>query len=128
MDPISDMLIQIKNAGNAKLPSVLVPYSGVKLNIANLLKKEGFIGDVVVRGQKIKKSIQISISYRGADPRISGVKRISKPSKRVYAGVGDIKKVRNGFGTTVLSTPKGILTGKDARAEHTGGELMFMIW
>ncbi len=128
MDPISNMLIQIKNAGMAGMSSVLVPYSNLKFEIANLLKKEGFVGAVEKKGKKVKKYIEIEILYKGKKAKINNVKRISKPSKRVYAGVKDIKPVQNGYGIAVLSTPKGIVTDKMAKKEHVGGELLFTIF
>jgi len=128
MDPISNMLIQIKNAGMAGLPSVLVPYSNLKFEIADLLKKEGYVTSVEKKGKKVKKYIEIEVSYTGKSPKINEVKRMSKPSRRIYMGVKDIKPVRNGYGISVLSTPKGIMTDKVAKKEHVGGELLFKIW
>ncbi|MFC1720657.1 30S ribosomal protein S8 [Patescibacteria group bacterium] len=128
MDPVSNMLIQIKNAGMAGLQSVLVPHSNLKFEIANLLQKEGYVGSVEKKGKKVKKHIEIVISYKDKAPRINDLKRLSKPSRRIYVGVKDIKPVRNGYGISVLSTPKGIMTDKAARKEHVGGELLFKIW
>jgi small subunit ribosomal protein S8 len=128
MDPISNMLISIKNAGNAGLSSAMVPYSKLKLEIANTLKEEGYVGNVSKRGKKGKKFIGLDIVYRGKNPRITNVARVSKPSRRIYIGVKDIKPVRQGYGALILSTPKGILTDKKAKEEHVGGEALFKIW
>jgi len=129
MDPIANMLVQIKNAGAAKLPSVMVPYSSIKFEIANVLQKEGYIGDVAKKGKKVKKFIEIAVVYKkGKEPRIADVRRMSKPSKRMYLGVKEIRSVRQGSGLAVLSTPKGIMTEKEAKKEHVGGEILFTIW
>lgn len=128
MDPIANMLIQIKNAGQAKHPSVVVPYSHIKFNIATLLQREGYVSAVAKKGKGVRQFLEIGIVYSGKRPRINGVRRVSKPSRRSYVAVKDIVPVRQGYGTAILSTPKGILTGKDARKEHVGGELLFTIW
>ncbi len=128
MDTISNMLIQIKNAGMAGLPSVLVPYSNFKFEIADLLQKEGYVTSVEKKGKKVKKYIEIVVAYKDKSPRINDLKRISKPSRRVYMGAKDIKPVRNGYGISVLSTPKGVMTDKLAKKEHVGGEILFRIW
>ena len=128
MDPISNMIISIKNAGNAGLNSVMIPYSKLKLSIATLLKEEGFINDVSKKGKEGKKFIDISIIYKGKKPHITNVTRVSKPSRRIYIGTKDIKPVRQGYGALILSTPKGILTDKKAKEEHVGGEALFKIW
>lgn len=128
MDPISDMLIRIKNAYSAGHESVLIPYSNVKFNIANLLQEEGFVGAVSKKGKKTKKTIGIDIKYEGKIPRISGVSRVSKPSRRIYISVKNIRPVLQGRGALILSTPKGIMTDKSAKKEHVGGEAMFKIW
>lgn len=128
MDPIADMLIHIKNTAIAGKFSALVPYSKLKLSIANLLVKEGYLKGISKRGKKAKKFIELEIAYTDNKAKIQGVARISKPSKRVYYGTGDLKPVKNGYGLLVLSTPKGILAGKDAKKEQVGGEALFKIW
>ncbi len=127
-DPIADLLVRIKNAGNTGLPSTIIPYSQLKFEIASLLQKEGYIGSVSKKGKKAKKVIEVSIAYTNKKPRIADAARVSKPSRRVYMGVHDIKPVRHGYGLLVLSTPKGIMTDKEARKEHVGGEALFKIW
>ncbi len=129
MDPIANMLVQIKNAGMAGLSSTTIPYSNIKFEIASLLKKEGLLSSVEQKGKKIKKSIELGVVYsNNKAPRISNIKRMSKPSRRVYLGVKEIRPVLQGHGIMVLSTPKGILTEKEARKEHVGGEVLFKIW
>jgi len=128
MDPISNMIIQLKNAGMAGIPSTTVPYSNVKFEIASLLKKEGYVASVEKKGKTVKKNLELGVVYTDKKPRISDVKRVSKPSRRVYLGVKDIRPVLQGHGIMILSTPKGILTEKQARKEHVGGEVLFKIW
>ncbi|MDO8572899.1 MAG: 30S ribosomal protein S8 [bacterium] len=129
MDPIADMLVNIKNTATAGKSFALVPYSKLKFSIASILVDEGYLKSVAKRGKKAKKFIELEVTYDiDKKPKISGVSRISRPSKRVYYGTGDVRPVRNGHGLLVLSTPKGILTGKDARKEHVGGEALFKIW
>lgn len=127
-DPVADFINRIKTAQMAKLPSVSIPFSKLKLEIAELLAREGYIGDIDKRGKKIKKFLDISLKYGDSFPEVRGVKRISKPSRRVYLGVRDIKPIKYGHGTLVLSTPNGLRTDKEARKEKVGGEALFSIW
>ena len=128
-DPISDLIIQIKNAGMAKLPSIVVSYSNEKNAIATLLQKEGYVGDVTVRGKKTKKGLEIAIKYNmDGTAKIKGVKRISKPSRRLYTKVKDITREKSSYGIMVLSTPEGICTDKQALDKRAGGEMLFEIW
>ncbi len=128
MDPISDMIVRIKNATDSKKESVVFPYSKIKLAILEILQKEGYIKSFGKKGKKVIKFIDVTLSYDGKDGRINGVKRVSKTSKRVYVGSKEINKVKNGLGTLVLSTPKGIMTDKMAREAKVGGEALFEIW
>jgi small subunit ribosomal protein S8 len=127
MDQIANMLISIKNGGAVKKATVTVPHSKMKEAIAVLLKEEGYIKTFHVEGD-VKKTLVIVLEYKGAHPRVSDVKRVSKSSKRVYTGVKDISSVKYGHGFSVLSTPKGIMTDKLARKEMVGGEILFTIW
>lgn len=127
-DPIANMLIMIKNGNLAGHESVSFPYSKIKNAIGECLQKEGYIKQV---SKKVKKGfpvLEIELVYQNKKPKIIHVERISKQSRRVYFGVKDIHKVRSGSGLLVLSTPKGILSGKDARREQVGGEALFKIW
>lgn len=128
MDQISNMIITLKNGGKAGKESVILPYSKLKNSIAEYLKKEGYVGQVL---KKIKKGfpiLEIELIYTDKKPKINEVERISKQSKRVYFKIKDINKVKNGLGLLLLSTPKGILSGSEARKEHVGGEALFRIW
>ncbi len=127
MDQIANMLISIKNGGLVKKATVSVPHSKMKEAIAALLKEEGYIKTYHVEGD-IKKTLEIVLEYKGENPRVSEVKRVSKSSKRVYTGVKNISSVKYGHGLSVLSTPKGIMTDKLARKEMVGGEILFTIW
>ena len=128
MDSISDMIVQIRNASDARKESVVLPYSKLKLAILDVLLKEGFVKSFGKKGKKVVKFIDVTLSYENDQPKIHGVQRISKSSRRVYQKSKDIRGVKNGFGILVLSTPKGIMSDKTARAEKVGGEALFKIW
>ena len=118
----------IKNGSLAGKESVLLPYSKMKQAIFECLKKEGYVNDISKKIKKDQPVLEVNLVYAGGKPKITEVERISKQSRRVYFGMKDIHKVRNGSGLLVLSTPKGILSGKEARAQHVGGEALFRIW
>jgi small subunit ribosomal protein S8 len=130
-DPIADMLMRIKNAAVAGNPSTQIPHSDMKMRIANILLQEGFVSSVTKKTLKAAhhKVIEVGIIY-DADrtPRVVGLVRVSRPSRRVYSGVAELKPVQQGHGIMILSTPKGILTDKEARKEHVGGEVICKIW
>jgi small subunit ribosomal protein S8 len=128
-DPVGDLIIRLTNAGAIKKVSVSVPFSALKLAIAEKLKDAGYVTAVEKKGKKIKKTLDIVLKY-DADGRafINGVKRISKPGRRMYKSVLEIVPVRYGKGALVLSTPKGIKTDKEAKKEKVGGEALFEIW
>src|ERR1035437_2170679 len=128
MDPISDMIVQIRNGSDAGKESVVLPYSKLKLSILDTLLKEGFVKSFAKKGKKVIKFIEVALAYEGDEPKIHGVQRISKSSRRVYQKSKDIRGVKNGFGVLVLSTPKGIMSDKIARMEKVGGEALFKIW
>jgi small subunit ribosomal protein S8 len=128
MDPISNMLIMLKNASLAGKESVTLPFSKLKLSIGECLAKEGYIKGISKKTKKDHPVLEIELLYGDKSPKISDVERISKQSKRVYMGMNDIHTVRGGTGLLVLSTPKGILSGKSARKEQVGGEALFKIW
>ncbi len=128
MDKIADMLVAIKNAGNSGKESLLIPYSNYRANIARALFQAGYIKSYSQKKLKKGDKLEIDILYKkNKSPRISYIKRISKPSRRLYTGVKGIYSVRQGFGTLFLSTPKGILTEGEAEKEMVGGELLFEI-
>ena len=122
------MMITIKNGSLASKESVLVPFSKLKNEIALCLQKEGFIESVAKKTKKGQPVLEIGLIYNNNKPKITDIKRISKPSKRVYMGMRDIHTVKNGIGLLVLSTPKGILGGREARKEQVGGEVLFKVW
>lgn len=129
MDPIADMLIKIKNGNIAYHDAITVPYSKLKEKVAECLKDNGYLSAVSKRMKKNFPVLFLKLAYgEESKPKINDVKRISKPSKRVYFSAKEIKPVKNGYGLLVLSTPKGILTGGQARKEQVGGEVLFNIW
>lgn len=127
-DPIGDMIVRIKNASDSKKESVVFPYSKLKAAIMEVLFKEGYVKSFSKKGKKIQKFIEAVLVYENGMPKIKGVDRVSKSSKRVYQKVADIRKVKSGMGSLILSTPKGIMTDKMAREAKTGGEALFKIW
>lgn len=128
-DPIADFMTRIKNAGAAGRQSVVAPYSKVTLAIAEVLKREGYIADVTRQGRGDKRRIEVMIRYReDGDPAVHEVKRVSKPSRRMYTTTKNIRPVRQGHGTMLLSTPTGVMTGDEARKQGVGGEVLFEIW
>lgn len=128
-DPIADMLTRIRNAAKAKFNSVDIPGSKVKTEIAKVLRDEGFIRNYKVIEDAKQGILRVYMKYgQNQDCAIYGLKRISKPSRRVYVGVKDIKPVLNGMGIAIISTSKGIMTDKHARNENIGGEVLCNIW
>ncbi|HBD24620.1 MAG: 30S ribosomal protein S8 [Candidatus Zambryskibacteria bacterium RIFOXYD1_FULL_40_13] len=128
MDPISDMIVRIKNATEQRKESVVFPYSKLKLAIADVLFKDGYIKSFGKKGKKIAKFIEVVLVYEDGNPRIHGMSRVSKTSKRIYHKTKDIQKVRGGMGALILSTPKGIMTDKMAKEANIGGEALFKVW
>ena len=135
--PIGDMLIRIKNAQAVKHEQVLIPFSKIKLAIAQILQSSGYIGSV----ERIKKPsrpgtniktehefLSLGLKYEDNQGALSGIKIISRPSRHMYISAKDIKPVRSGHGIAVISTPKGIMSSKDARKQNVGGEVLFEIW
>ena len=125
-DPIADMLVRLQNASMVGKSNVAAPRSRIKLAIADILEREGYLTAV---DKKTKGTyFSVSLAYKDSRPVLSGFKRVSKPSRRMYLGVRDVKPVKRGHGVLVLSTPAGILTGKEALAKRVGGEALFEIW
>jgi len=128
-DPIADMLTRIRNANAMRYKEVEVPSSKVKVEIARILKEEGFINDYKIKKNNVQDIIALSLKYGDNKERvITGLKRISKPGLRVYAKSEEIPRVLNGLGIAIVSTSKGIMTGKDAKASNLGGEVLAYIW
>lgn len=127
-DPISDLIIRLKNASDANKATVEISYSKFADNIAHALKKAGYVEAVEKKGKLFQRSLVLGLKYFETGPRIHGVERVSKPSRRVYLKSADIRMYRSGFGNTFLSTPKGVLVDEDAKKGNVGGEVLFRIW
>lgn len=128
-DPIADMLTRVRNAAQARHATVDVPFSKVKLAITKILEQEGYIGGFEVREDGNRKMLTLALKYDGdRHPVVNGLRRVSRPGLRVYAGMHDIPRVLNGLGTVVVSTNRGIMTGREARRRHLGGELLAEVW
>lgn len=124
-DPISDLLVRLQNASRVGKTHVLVPFSRMKMAVAEVLAKEGYVAEGVA---KKNFSLHIPLNYKDGRPAIEGIKRLSKPSRRTYLGVRDVRPVKRGHGLLVLSTPKGVMSGAQAREARVGGEALFEIW
>ena len=127
-DPITDMLNQIKNAQAVGKTEVLVPLSKIKNEIANILVKEGFIGEAKKTVKGKARVLKITLKYDDGVPAIAGLKRVSKPGQRIYEGFSEIRKVHGGYGMSIVSTSKGLMTNKEARKQKLGGEIICQIW
>ena len=128
-DKISDFIVQIKNAGSVQKKQVIFPYSKLRNSIAQKLRVKNYVENVEAVGHGQKRKLVINLSYdKNGNHKVNDVRRVSKPSCRIYTNVKDIKKVKNGNGMMIMSTPKGVLTGEEARKEHVGGEILFLIW
>lgn len=129
-DPIADMLTRIRNALTAKHDTVTVPASKVKVAIADILVREGYVKSYEIVENAVQNDILITLKYSPVKGQkvVTALERVSKPGLRVYAGVDDIPKVLNGMGIAILSTSKGILTDKEAKAQHVGGEVLAYVW
>ena len=126
-DPIADMLTRIRNANQMRNEVVEMPSSKIKVEIAKILKDEGYIVDYSVSGDA-KKVLSVTLKYSGTERVISGIKRISKPGLRVYAQASDLPKVLNGLGIAIISTSKGLMCDKEARKIGAGGEVLAYVW
>lgn len=128
-DPIADMLTRIRNAGMARHQTVQIPLSKIKRNIAEILKAEGYIKDFEISDEKPFANLVLHLKYTNTrQPVITGLKRVSRPGLRVYTKRSDIPRVRGGLGLSIISTPKGLMTGDAAWKEGVGGEVLCYIW
>lgn len=128
-DPVADMLARINNATRARYDSVEIPSSKIKRQLARILKAEGYIEDVEEHGEGINQLLRLTLKYGDEQQsRITGVKRVSKPGLRVYAGVGDLPQVLGGMGTAIISTSSGIMSDREARRKKVGGEVLAFVW
>lgn len=127
-DPISDFLTRIRNASKAKKVRVEIPSSKMKIGLAEILKKSGYIYDFKVEEDSKQNMITVLLKYTNGTPAISGLKKISKPGLRIYKNSTEIPRVLNGLGTVIMSTSKGLLTDKEARKQSAGGEVICYVW
>ncbi len=129
MDPIADMLTRIRNALIARHPKVDVPASRLKMDIARILKEEGYIANFKLAEEGARKTIKIYLKYTlDNQPVISNIERVSRPGCRVYVGRREIPRVLGGMGVNILTTPRGVMTGRKAHREGVGGEILCQVW
>ena len=129
-DPIADMLTRIRNAGTAAHEDVTIPASKIKENIARILVEEGFVDSYeVLDGEASIRSLHMQLRYDDErEPAIAGIRRVSKPGRRVYRPAGDLPRVLGGLGVAIISTSQGVMTDKQARRAHVGGEILAYVW
>lgn len=127
-DPIADMLARIRNAQMVHHPTVAMPSSKAKVAIADILKREGFIGDYEVAEQKPQNALRLQLKYQEREPAILGLKRVSKPGLRVQVQRAEIPRAYGGLGISIISTSKGVMTGREAWHQGLGGELWAYVW
>ncbi|QNM93419.1 30S ribosomal protein S8 [Mycoplasma sp. Pen4] len=127
-DPISDLVVRIKNANIRKHKTVSIPYSAKKEAIVKLILEEGYIASYSVTGEGVEKAIVVTLKYKKNKSAIVDFKRVSKPGLRVYVKADEIPTVLSGFGTVIISTSKGLMTGSNAKKENVGGEIIAYIW
>ncbi|KKU68715.1 MAG: 30S ribosomal protein S8 [Parcubacteria group bacterium GW2011_GWA2_47_16] len=127
-DLIADMIVRVKNAAATRKESVIFPHSKLAVAVVGALERTGYLESLPKKGKKILRQLEAKVVYVGAVAKFKGAHRISKPSKRVYWKIKDVTPVKSGHGSLILSTPKGILTDKEARKENVGGEALFQIW
>ena len=127
-DPIADMLTRIRNANSARHDTVDVPASNMKKSIAQILLDEGYIKSYQIADDGTQGVIHITLKYNGKDKVITGLRRVSKPGLRVYVGADELPRVLRGLGIAIVSTSKGVMTDKAARAAHVGGEVLAFVW
>lgn len=127
-DPIADMLTRIRNANSAKHSVVSIPFSKIKESIANILKNEGYIVNYEIKEEGSKKDIVVTLKYVEGETVIKGLRRISKPGRRVYSSVENLPKVLGGLGIAIVSTPKGVITDKECRKHSVSGEVLCYVW
>jgi small subunit ribosomal protein S8 len=126
-DPIADLLTRLRNASRAGKSELTLPYSRIKADVASILKKEGYITDFEVKSEG-RPQLRIVNKFADKTPAITGLKRVSRPGLRRYVGAGDIPRVLGGMGISILSTPRGVLSGREAKRQNVGGELLAFVW
>jgi small subunit ribosomal protein S8 len=126
-DPIADLLTRLRNASRAGKSELTMPYSRIKADVASILKKEGYITDFEVKSEG-RPQLRIVSKYADKTPAITGLKRVSRPGLRRYVGADEIPRVLGGMGISILSTPRGVLSGREAKRQNVGGELLAYVW
>lgn len=126
-DPIADLLTRLRNASRAGKAELTMPYSRIKADVASILKKEGYITDFEVKSEG-RPQLRIFSKYADKTPAITGLKRVSRPGLRRYVGADEIPRVLGGMGISILSTPRGVLSGREAKRQNVGGELLAYVW
>ena len=127
-DPIADMLTRIRNAQTVGHVDVAIPSSNAKAAVAQVLKDQGYVKTFSIEGEGVVKSMNIELKYYQNKPVITGLRRISKPSCRIYVKAAEMPRVRGGMGIAVISTPEGVITGKEAKRRNVGGEVLCYVW
>jgi small subunit ribosomal protein S8 len=127
-DPIADFLTSVRNASNSRKQDVTVPSSKVKVAIAEILKREGYLGDFEVLPDNKQNMLKVTLRYQGKEGVINFLQRVSKPGRRIYVGKADVERVLGGLGIAVLSTPRGLVTDRDARRAGVGGEVLLRVY
>jgi len=127
-DPIADLLARVRNAATAQKPEMFVPYSKIKAEVVRILKDEGYITDYTIDTEAAHPRIKITNKIANRTSAITGLKRVSRPGLRRYVGAQDIPRVLGGMGVSILSTPRGILSGREAKKQNVGGELLAYVW
>ncbi len=127
-DPIADFLTRLRNATRANKTELSLPFSTIKSDMARVLKQEGYIADYAVEGDGATKSIKVTTRIIDQTSAIAGLRRVSRPGLRRYVGAGEIPRVRGGQGIAILSTPRGVLSGREARKQNVGGELLAFVY
>ena len=127
-DPIADLLARVRNAAASQKPEMFLPYSKIKSDVARILKEEGYITDYAVDTEKAHPRIRITNKFANKSSAITGLKRVSRPGLRRYVGAKEIPRVLGGMGIAILSTPRGVLSGREAKKQNVGGELLAYVW
>lgn len=127
-DPIADFLTRLRNGSVAKKTQIVLPYSRIKSDMARVLKQEGYITDFSEQGEGATHQISVTTKFVQQTPAITGLKRVSRPGLRRYVGAGEIPRVRGGQGIAILSTPRGVLSGREAKRQNVGGELLAYVY
>lgn len=127
-DPIADFLTRLRNAGSARKSEVSAPYSKIKSEVARILKQEGYITDYQVESSGEFPQIKVTTKIQNRTSAITGIKRVSRPGLRRYVGAAEIPRVLGGMGISILSTPKGVISGREAKKQNVGGEVLAVVW